>query len=190
MNDKDRIDMDIFRVVTRAVAESDNLDTLVNQMVQLLVAALEIKGCCMFVLNVESEELELLAGFGLSTRYMSKGPVLADKSIGCTLKGGPVIVQDTEERSDLLQYPEEARKEGLRAIVSIPIVFNRESVGVLRLYHGEAWNISDRDVESLMVLGEIIGLAMMFTRLLNTVKLMNEAVQDLPMEIEKLLRER
>jgi signal transduction protein with GAF and PtsI domain len=189
MNGKDRIDMDIFRVVTRAVAESDNLDTMVNQMAQLLVAALEIKGCNMFILNLESEELESMASFGLSTAYLRKGPIMADKSIGCTLKGDPIIIQDTE-RSDLLQYPEQARREGIRAIVSVPIMFNRESVGVLRLYHSEVWIISDRDVESLLILGETIGLAMMFARLLNTVKFFNEAIQDLPLEIERLFRQK
>jgi transcriptional regulator with GAF, ATPase, and Fis domain len=189
MSDKDRIDMDIFRLVNRAVAESDSLETMVNHMAQLLVAALEIRGCNMFVLNLETEELEILASFGLSTAFLAKGPVMADKSIGCTLKGDPVIIRDTAG-SDLLQYPEQTEKEGIRAIVSIPIVFNREAVGVLRLYHHDIWDISDRDVESLMVLGENIGLAAMFTLLLNALQSANKAVQELPMELKRLLRDR
>ncbi|MBW2284415.1 MAG: GAF domain-containing protein, partial [Deltaproteobacteria bacterium] len=172
-----------------AVAESDNLETMVNHMAQLLVAALEIKGCNMFILNLEAEELEVLATFGLSTAFLGKGPIMADRSIGCTLKGDPVIIPDTTD-TDLLQYPKAVEQEGIRAIVSIPIVFNREAVGVLRLYHHKVWNISERDVESLMILGENIGLAAMFTLLVNSLQFVNKAIQDLPMELTRLLRER
>jgi len=130
-----------------------------------------------------------MASFGLSTAYLGKGPIRADKSIGCTLRGEPIVIRDTEH-SDLLQYPVEARKEGVRAIVSVPIMFNRESIGVLRLYHGEVWDISERDLQSLMVLGENIGLAMMFARLLNAIRLVDDAVREIPMELARLLRDR
>lgn len=42
----------------------------------------------------------------------------------------------------------------------------------------------------MLILGEIIGLATMFARLLKTVKFFNEAIQDLPKEIERLLRQK
>ena len=80
-------------------------------------------------------------------------------------------------RSDRLQYPEATVKEDVAAIVSMPIFFLQEVIGVLRLYHHEPWDISDRDVDSLMILGETIGLAMMFARLFNTVQTIREAVQ-------------
>jgi signal transduction protein with GAF and PtsI domain len=162
---------------------------MVNHMAQLLVAALEIKGCNIFILNLETEELEVLATFGLSAAFLGKGRIRADKSIGCTLKGDPIIIRDTAE-SDLLQYPEQTEAEGIKAIVSIPVVFNRESIGVLRLYHHEVWDISERDVNALMILGENIGLAAMFTLLVNALQSVDKAVQDLPMELTRLLRER
>jgi len=187
----DKITIDVFKVVAKSIAESDNLSIMLNHLAQLLVAALEIKGCSIFVLNLEHEELELLASFGLSTNYLSKGPIKADRSVGCALRGEPVIIRDVT-RSDRLQYPAAAIKEGLAAIVSVPIFFLQEAIGVLRLYHHEPWDISDRDVDSLVILGENIGLAMMFTRLVNTVQSIKEAVRELPVELGRLsdIRER
>jgi len=186
MSGDDKIDIDIFKVVTRAVAESYNLDIMLNHLAQLLVAALEIKGCTLFALNLETEELEVLASFGLSVKYMSKGPILPEKSIGCTLRGIPIIVTDVST-SDLLQYPEEAKREGIASIVSIPIRFSGEVMGCLRLYQTEVWDVSERDVDSLLILAENIALAMMFTRLLNTVQTMAEALKGLPMELTPYL---
>ena len=64
----------------------------------------------------------------------------------------PVVIADISA-SDLLQYPQEAKAEGIAAIFSVPIKFARRTIGELRIYHHERWDISERDLDSLMVLG-------------------------------------
>ena len=73
-------------------------------------------------------ELELLAPFGLSTNYLSKGPLKADKSVRRSLRGDPVIIPDIS-RSDRLQYPEAAVQEGVATTVSTPILSLQEEIG-------------------------------------------------------------
>lgn len=174
---EEKIDIDIFKVVFRAIAESDNLEIMASHLTQLLIAALEIKGCTLFALNQENEELEVLASSGLSTKYLNKGPLLTGKSIGATLKGQPIVIRDVH-KTDQLQYPNDARNEGIGAIVSVPILFYSKVIGALRLYHHDAWDISDKDVDSLLVLAENIGLAMTYTRLLNAFKTIKNTVNE------------
>ena len=178
MSAEDRIDIDLFKVVFRAMAQSDDLEIMANHLTQLLVAALEIKGCTIFALNPESNELEDLASFGLSMDYLEKGPVLSDKSITDTSKGKPIVISDVND-TDRLQYPQDAKEEGIGAIVSVPINFNDRVIGALRLYHQDVWHISDRDVDSLLVLAENIGLAMTYTRVLNALKTIRYTVDDI-----------
>ena len=149
---------------------------MTNHLAQLLTASLDIKGCAMFVLNAVTEELEILASFGLSAKYLTKGPLNTPKSINETFQGHPVVIADIGTRNQSLQYPEEARKEGIAAIVSLPIVHLDEVVGVLRLYHYEVWRVSDQDLESLQILAGIIGQAMTYTRFHNTVHAIAEIV--------------
>jgi signal transduction protein with GAF and PtsI domain len=175
---EEKIDIDIFKVVFRAIAESDSLEIMANHLTQLLVAALEIKGCTLFALNQESEELEVLASFGLSMKYLHKGPLLTGKSIGATLAKKPIVIRDVN-KTDLLQYPDDAKNEGIGAIISVPIIFNRGAIGALRLYHHDAWEISEKDIDSLLVLAENIGLAMTYTRLLNAVQTIRYTVDDI-----------
>ncbi len=178
MNGEDKINMDIFKVFTKASVESVNLETLTNHLSQLLVITLQIKGCAIFMLNPVTKELERLASFGLSTDYLSKGAVQAEKSLRLTHKGKPVIIRDVNQ-SESVQYPEEAKKEGIAAIFSFPVTLRGKVVGVLRLYHHEVWDISDRDVDSLLLLSENVGLAMGHTRLLNTLESIDEEVKEL-----------
>ncbi len=182
MTSQDKIDVEIFKIVSKSIATSDNLEIMTSHLSQLLVAALEIKGCAIFALNPSTKELENIASFGLSADYLAKGPLLADKSISSALKGKPVIIRDIR-KDRRLQYPDEAKKEGIASILSIPILFSSEVLGVLRLYHHKAWNISDRDVDSLLVLAEHIGLSLRYTRLLNALQSIQEAIKDLPLQL-------
>ena len=177
MSVQEKIDINIFKVVFRAMAQSDNLEIMANHLTQLLVAALEIKGCTIFALNPESEELEVLASFGLSMSYVNKGPVLTKKSIAETSSTRPTVIRDVSD-SDRLQYPENATREGIGAIVSIPIMFSGKVIGALRLYHQEPWNISDVDIDSLQVLAENIGLAMTYTRVLKALRTIRYTIDD------------
>jgi len=175
MNAETKINIEIFKTVTKAIAASADLDIMCNHLSQLLVTTLDIKGCGIFILNPQTEELELLASFGLSMKYLSKGLIRASKSMAETFKGKPVVTADVS-KDKTLQYPEEAKKEGIAAIISIPVVFLGEVIGTLRLYHHQVWDISHQDLDSLNLLGENIGLAMTYTRLLNAVQSIDEVI--------------
>jgi len=177
MSDQEMIDIDLFKVVFRAMSQSDNLEVMANHLAQLLIATLEIKGCTIFALNPETEELEILASFGLSINYIHKGPILSDRSIADTFNGNPVVIRDVNN-SDLLQYPEDAKNEGIGAIVSVPIQFYGKIIGALRLYHHQQWDISEKDVQSLLVLSESIGLGMSYTRVLKALKTVRFAIDE------------
>jgi len=176
MGIEEKIDIELFKVVFKAMAQSDNLEIMANHLTQLLTATMEIKGCTIYALHIETGELEPLASFGLSMRYVNKGPLVANKSISTSLNGSPIVIPDVSN-TDLLQYPEDARNEGIAAVVAIPITFYDKIIGSLRLYHHEIWNISEKDIDSLFVLAKNIGLAMAFTRLLKAFKRIKYTVE-------------
>jgi signal transduction protein with GAF and PtsI domain len=177
MTTESKITIGIYKTVSKAIAHSHNLDIMTSHLCQLLVAALDIKACAIFVLDLESEQMQLLASFGLSAKYLSKGAILAKKSIGANIKGKPVIISDVSKDDKALQYPEEAKEEGIAAILSFPIMVSGGVLGTLRLYHSEIWHISEQDLDSLHLLADYIGLAMTYTSLLNAIYSINEIIQ-------------
>jgi GAF domain-containing protein len=172
-----KIDLDIFQLVFEVITKSENADTMANQLTQVLVGALGIKGATIFVLNPEIEELEILASSGLSINYVNKGPVLVDKSIKLPSNREPVIITDVTT-SDRLQYPEKAKEEKIRAIVSLPITLHGKIVGALRLYSSQIWDIAERDIEHLQVVAQNIGVALMYFRLANALLSVKETVNE------------
>jgi GAF domain-containing protein len=185
MNIETKMNIETLKAVNKAISQSDNLEIMTNHMTQLLVAALNIKACAIFVLNPQTNELEIMANFGLSPDYLSKGPILADKSLASNLKGQSVIIPDIYD-DKRIQYPEAAKSEGIAAIHSISIIFLNELMGVLRLYHSETWHISQEDLDGLSLLAENIGLAMNYIRLLNAVRSISNLISmALPKELKE-----
>lgn len=178
MADKNIVDLDIFKLMLDVITDATNVNTMANQLTQIIVGALGIMGATIFVLNTELEELEILASAGLGIDYINKGPILVDKSIKLASNREPVIIGDVRA-SDRLQYPEKAKEEGIMAIVSLPITLRGKIVGALRLYRSEVWNISEADVDDLQVLAQNIGIALMYFRLAAAVQAVKETVNDI-----------
>lgn len=172
------ITLEIYQLFVQTISSSNQLDEMADKLVQLLVGSLGIKGASLFILNPDLEELELLASTGLSIDYVQKGPILVDKSIKFGSNREPVIIQDTST-SDLLQYPEKASQEGVRAIVSYPIIVRGKIIGSLRLYHSDQWQLTQEDVRFVETLSQSIGLALLCFRLASVVSDVKETVNDI-----------
>ena len=170
-----KIRMDTFKIVTRAIAFSSDLEVMANQLSLLLTGALEIKACAILVFDHETRSLGRLASYGLNPRYLKKGPLLADKSTAENLEGKSVIVRDVQN-DNRIQYPAQAKEEGIASMVSIPIVVSENVLGALRLYHSEIWEISDQDLDSLRLLAVFIGLAMVHVSTVGTIKTIDELI--------------
>ena len=91
---------------------------------------------------------------GLSEPFLRKGPLDADKSIAETLNGQIVLILDTANDSRV-QYPEEAIKEGIASVLSVPITVKGQIIGVLRIYTAEQRNFSDDEYKLISGLAAI-----------------------------------
>lgn len=183
MTEQQLISMETFKVVSKAITESDDLEILSQHMCHLLVSTLQIKGCTIFLLTQEQTRLEPLASFGLSKQYLRKGSLDPRKTLNETIKKEPIIIRDTELEQKL-QYPEHAQKEGIRSILAIPIIFAAEPIGAFRLYHNMPWDIGDQDVDSLFVLGEIMGMAIQYATAVNSLRHIKQSLDILPFSLD------
>lgn len=178
MAQTNKISLEIYQLFVQTISVAHNIDEMADQLTRLLVGSLGIKGASLFILNPELEELELLSSTGLSLDYINKGPILVDKSIKIGSNREAVIIPDTAT-NDRLQYPEKAQQEGVRAIVSYPIVVRDKIIGSLRLYHSEQWQISADDIRFVEALSQTIGLALLCYRLASALGSVKETVSDI-----------
>jgi GAF domain-containing protein len=178
MSESNKINREIYKLFIQTITDASHIERMAKQLTQVMVGAMGIKGASVFILDPDREELEILANAGLSMGYLQKGPILAKKNVRMGRNRKPVVVADIEE-SDQLQYPDKARGEGIRAIISHPISIRGKIIGALRLYHDEAWQITDSDMEYLETLSKTVGMALMYFRVSTAVQSIKDTVNEI-----------
>ncbi len=148
----------LLRDVSKAVNASLNVAEVLKLITENTVAALKVKACTIFLLNKDRKILEARASHGLSESYIKKGPIEADKSISGSLKGKTVLIYNIAN-DPRVQYPEEAEKEGIASILSIPVSLKGKIIGVLRIYTSEPRKFSYEEIEFIYGLADMGGIA-------------------------------
>ncbi|MFP4194806.1 MAG: GAF domain-containing protein [Desulfobacterales bacterium] len=160
---KQLLNYDTLVKVANAISHSRDPEEVVLLAVESITRALDVKGSALFLVNRETKELEIAASFGLSNNYINKGPLSALKSISESLDQGPVAIYDVTD-DPRIQYPEEARVEGIASILSVPVMIQGRSIGVLRVYTAEPWEFTLEDVNFVQAVGSITGMAIDMAR--------------------------
>jgi signal transduction histidine kinase len=109
---------------------------VLDSMAKTVSEALEAKGCSIMLLSADRKALLHTAAYGLSDWYVRKGPLSADKSIAEALEGKPVAILNAAE-DERVQYREQAKQEGIASMLSAPMLFKGDVVGVVRVYTAE-----------------------------------------------------
>ena len=147
-----------FINITREISSSLELQEVLDQIVKSTCETTGSKGCALMLLDEAGQRLEVKSSYGLSDQYIKKGPLSADRSIFDTLKGKPVIIEDATS-DPRVQYPQEAKREGIASIVSLPIILRKKVIGVLRLYTSIPCRFAQDDIDFLCAIAMQSGLA-------------------------------
>ncbi|MFO7709684.1 MAG: GAF domain-containing protein [Desulfobacterales bacterium] len=159
-----RIHYETLLKVTEAISMSKDPEDVVVTTVEAVKTALKAKGAALFLVNRKNHELELAAANGLSRDYLAKGPLSALKSIAASLETGPVAIYDVGD-DPRIQYPQEAKKEGIASILSVPVAIHGQVIGSLRVYTAEPWEFTLDDVNLVQAVAQMAGMALAMARL-------------------------
>jgi signal transduction protein with GAF and PtsI domain len=153
----------LYRLI-RTITSTMEMEKTLEAVATEIAKTTKVKGCCLFWLDTASRELKLLASYGLSDDYLRKGPLSIDKSTPQVFEELTVFISNV--RTDpTVQYPDEAEREGILSMLSVPILVREKVRGVLRLYSTVAAAFTTEDLEFTKVLAEIGGIAIINAKL-------------------------
>ncbi len=158
-----KVYLESFQNICKAISASISVDEVLHLIVTNVVKVMNVKASLLRLLNRETQQLEIAAYYGLSEKYANKGPVGYDKSIDDALAGEPVSVYDITEHEDS-EYYKEAKEEGIRSILSIPLRAENEVIGILRMYTAEPVNYTEDDLKFMSAIAEQGAIAIVNAR--------------------------
>jgi len=154
MQNKESRYFKLFIDICKVINSSLDLKEVLILITENIVKLINVKACTIFLLDKRRNKLDVSASHGLSEAYLRKGPLDADKSIAETLDGQIVLILDTSNDSRV-QYPQEAKREGIASVLSVPITVKGQIIGVLRIYTAEQRNFSDDEYKLISGLAAI-----------------------------------
>ena len=155
--------------VSKAIISALDVKKVLHLLVKTATTALDIKGAAVRLLDEKRQRMELVASYGLSDRYVTKGPVGTDKSITEAMMGKAVSIYDVGS-DPRATYPQEAAEEGIRSILSVPISLKGAVLGVMRIYTAEPRSFTDDEITFLSSLAAQAALAMENARMYQKLK--------------------
>ena len=155
--------------VAAAVNSAREPDDVIRSVIENVAKALGAKGCSLMLLTPDKKQLLHTAAYGLSNWYVRKGPLSADKSISEALQGKPVAVLNAAE-DERVQYREQAKKEGIVSVLSVPMMLREEIIGVMRVYTSEPYHFTMDDMYFVGAVANLGAIALENARLYDSVQ--------------------
>ena len=133
---------------TRLLTGPMELQQVLEIVVKTIAKALHVDSAGLRLLDKETGQLKLMATFGLSERYKSKGPVTAGESQlnMRALHGEAIVVRDMRTDRHFHKYHDDVVREGLVCNLSIGLTYKDKGIGILRLYCKKTCQFSQADI--------------------------------------------
>jgi signal transduction protein with GAF and PtsI domain len=141
------------------LAHARDLRTTLNILSRNITEIMGVKGSTIRLLDEKKQTLEIVAAYGLGKEYLRKGPVIlknhfVDQKV---LKGKAVKTKDITKEQHVL-YLKEAKKEGIKSVLSVPLMAEDRAIGVVRVYTSKPHDFTLYEIERLRSLASLGGI--------------------------------
>jgi len=147
-----------FLKLSASISESLDVKTILQAMTEDLVKSLRLKAASVRLLEEDKRTLKTVASFGLSEKYLKKGPIRADKNIAEALKGKTINIKNVLKDIGI-QYKKEKEEEGIVSMLYVPIKSKEDIIGVLIIYSGRQREFTEDEILLVTALAYQGGLA-------------------------------
>ena len=152
--------------VSQVINSELNLDDALKVITREACELMATKMCALMLLDDKRQWLELKASYGASEEYINLPPLSVEESlIGIVVRRKKPIQLQNVQLSTRYQRVEAARREGLVALLSVPMLYAGQAIGVLNVYTGQPYSFSNDEVRTLSALAELSAIAIEKARL-------------------------
>ena len=174
-----RRELDTLAQVSEAVVSERYLDEILQLTVTVTAELMGSKICSLMLLDEAKQTLVIRATQALSPAYRHKPPIKVGQSVSgrAVNERRPIRVSDvTKDRGYM--FPDLARREGLRSLLSVPMVMQDRVIGVLNCYTAQEHRFSDEETRVLSTIANQAAVAIEHTRALEQAVALQQSLNE------------
>jgi signal transduction protein with GAF and PtsI domain len=164
--------------VGQVIASGRYLEEMLQLIVRMIAEMMQARVCSIMLVDNQKNELVLKAAKCSSEEYWQRPNLKIGKSLISRVvkERAPLMVRDVT-KEEAYRYPELASKEGVRSLLSVPMIFKDHVIGVINVYSAEERAYSNEDLRVLSTVADQASLAFENTKLSVAIQESQEALQ-------------
>ncbi|NLX20010.1 MAG: GAF domain-containing protein [Desulfobulbus sp.] len=162
--DRDRRFLGVYQKVSRLVSMSLDHQEVMETIVRSLTELLTVDACTIRLLDHSTRSFVLGAAHGVSLNYLSREVIDTEDTLTQVRSGTPVYSANAAEES-CPQFRQAAAQEGIKSILTVPILYKEELIGIMRLLTRKTRQFTDAEIGLVVGLSEQIGVAISHGRM-------------------------
>ena len=152
--------------VSRTINSTFNLDDALSAITREACVLMQARMCSLMLLDETRQWLDLRASFGAGEAYVRKPRVSVEEGLlGVVIRRKKPLQVANVQSSTRYQNVEVAQREGLVALLSVPLLFSGQAIGTLNVYTGQPYSFSNEEIRILSALAELSAIAIEKARL-------------------------
>jgi len=164
--------------VGQIIASGRYLEEMLQLIVNIIANMMRARVCSIMLVDSQRNELVIKAAKASSEEYLRKPNLKIGNSLISRVvkEKAPLMVRDVTKQEGY-QYPELATKEGIRSLLSVPMILKDHVIGVLNVYSADERSFSNEDLRLLSTVADQVSLAFENTKLNVAIQESQEALQ-------------
>ena len=136
-----------------------DLKALADSATRNAAVIMGVKACSIKLLDDQRRHLKFISAYGLSGRYVEKGPIRIEKSPFNlrVIEGDRFSIGSIDEK-DAFQYPEDIQEENISSMICLPLRSEKMIIGVFCVYSGVPNFFSGSDVEFFSLMADLTAI--------------------------------
>jgi two-component system, NtrC family, sensor kinase len=156
--------LEVFQQVTRLISMVHDPQQVMDLVVRRLPGLFEVDAATIRLLDNGTNTFVLGAASGVSDEYLSRTTIDSNEVMTALMKGQPIARTDIDLLCDHDSCAD-ISKEGIKSVLSLPIFFTGQVIGLLRLLTKDTRQFSEEEIAFAMSLAEQVGVAIANGRL-------------------------
>jgi len=152
-----QIEIETIGAASLSITASLNLEHVLTTVAERAVALIQASASVVYLIDRNSSQLQVASGFNIPTSYQGLSLAQDEDVAGHAALSGRTFVVDNyatwEERTHLF---DDAAPQGIRTkancAAAIPLIYNRQVVGVLEILYTDGREITNKDVALLQLI--------------------------------------
>ncbi len=143
--------LEALKKVSDTITSDLYLEDILKLIVTVTAEVMNSKICSLMLLDEDKKELTIRATQSVSEAYIKKPPLKVGEGIAGKVveSNKPIAILDVTQQGSEYVYKNIAKKEGLKSLLAVPLVYKGKVIGVLNNYTSEPHVFTQTEIDVL-----------------------------------------